>query len=160
MLLLLLFCTMASRCTEEAVKKASVVTQFHMPSMQSTMEMGGKEDQVKSFVFTCPQVGMLTGRVLALVDPLAIALEEDLQGGPGLAVQLDGVALDDVRIHRLLHEARQRAGWTVLLALTANACAAIKSNHSQTRRKHFARHRITQTLLTHGLSNCLRVVNW
>jgi hypothetical protein len=42
--------------------------------------------------------------VLALVDPLPIALEEDLQGWPGPALELDGVALDDIGIIGLLQE--------------------------------------------------------
>lgn len=51
---------------------------------------------------------MLLGHVLALVDPFAVALEEDLESRPSLTPELDGVALDDVRVNRLLQEARQR----------------------------------------------------
>lgn len=51
---------------------------------------------------------MLLGHVLALVHPLPVALEEDLEGGPSLTPELDGVALDDVSVDGLLQEVRQR----------------------------------------------------
>lgn len=63
---------------------------------------------------TCAQVGVLLQHVLALMDPFSIALEEDLQRGPSLAAQLDGVTLHDVGVHGLLHEAWQRPGLAVL----------------------------------------------
>lgn len=50
---------------------------------------------------------MLLGHVLTLVDPFAVALEEDLKSRLGLTPQLDGVALDDVGINRLLQELGQ-----------------------------------------------------
>lgn len=43
------------------------------------------------------------------MHPLAVAFEEDLQGGRRSAAQLDGVALDDVGVLRLLDEVRQGA---------------------------------------------------
>lgn len=57
---------------------------------------------------------MLLRHVLALVDPLAVAFEKDLKGG-SLAAELDGVALDDVRVHGLLQETGQGDGVAVLL---------------------------------------------
>lgn len=48
------------------------------------------------------------GRVLVLVDPLAIAFEEDLQRRRRPTSQLDGVAPDDVGIPRLPQEVGQR----------------------------------------------------
>lgn len=56
---------------------------------------------------TCAEVGVLLGHVLTLVDPFAVALEEDLKSRLGLTPQLDGVALDDVGINRLLQELGQ-----------------------------------------------------
>lgn len=56
---------------------------------------------------TCAKVGVLLGHVLTLVDPFAVALEEDLKSWLGLTPQLDGVALDDVGINRLLQELGQ-----------------------------------------------------
>lgn len=56
---------------------------------------------------TCAKVGVLLGHVLTLVDPFAVALEEDLKSRLGLTPQLDGVALDDVGINRLLQELGQ-----------------------------------------------------
>lgn len=61
---------------------------------------------------------MLLGHVLALVDPLAVAFEEDLKGRTRLTAELDGVALDDVSIHGLLQEAGQGHGVAVLLGFT------------------------------------------
>ena len=57
-----------------------------------------------SVCLTCALVGVFLRLVLALVDPLPIALEEDLQGGASPAFELDGVALDDVGIIGLLQE--------------------------------------------------------
>ena len=68
---------------------------------------------------TCPQVGVLLRHVLALVDPFAVALEEDLQGGPSLTPQLDGVALDDVGVNGLLQEVRQCPRLAMLQGFTA-----------------------------------------
>lgn len=51
---------------------------------------------------------MLLGHVLALVDPFAVALEEDLKSRPSLTPELDGVALDDVSVDGLLQEVGQR----------------------------------------------------
>lgn len=55
------------------------------------------------------EVLVLLREVLVLVHPLAVAFEEDLQGGRRSAAQLDGVALDDVGVLRLLDEVRQGA---------------------------------------------------
>lgn len=71
------------------------------------------------------EVLILLGEVLILVHPFAVALEEDLQGGRGSAPQLDGVALDDVGVLRLLDEVRQRAlhgGKGVRLSITCGTC--------------------------------------
>ena len=79
------------------------------------------------FVLTRVQVLVLVGKVLVLVDPLAVALEEDLQRRRGAAAQLDGVALDDVGLLRLLEEVRQgalRRGQRVGLSIAAGACEA------------------------------------
>ena len=64
---------------------------------------------------------MLLRQVLALVDPFSIALEEDLESGPGLAPELDGVALDDVSINRLLQEVRQGPGLAMLQGFPSGA---------------------------------------
>ena len=53
------------------------------------------------------EVFVLVRGVLVLVHPLPVALEEDLQGGRSPAPQLDGVALDDVGVRRLLQEVGQ-----------------------------------------------------
>lgn len=53
-------------------------------------------------------VHIFLDRVLVLVNPFPVALEEDLQGGSGTAPQPDGVALDDVGVFWLLPEVRQR----------------------------------------------------
>lgn len=47
--------------------------------------------------------------MLVLMDPLPVAFEEDLHGRPCFAPECDRVALDDVRILRLLYEMRQRS---------------------------------------------------
>lgn len=60
---------------------------------------------------------MLLRHVLALVDPFAVALEEDLKRWPSLTPQLDGVTLDDVGIHRLLQEVGQGPGLAMLQSL-------------------------------------------
>lgn len=60
--------------------------------------------------------GILTGvlvhpllhRVLLLVDPLAVALEVDLRGWSGLAVQVDRLVLHDVGLLRFYQKHRQR----------------------------------------------------
>lgn len=57
---------------------------------------------------------MLLRHVLALVDPFAIALEEDLKSRPSLTPQLDGVTLDDVSINRLFQEKWQGRGLAML----------------------------------------------
>lgn len=54
------------------------------------------------------QVFELVGEVLVLVDPLAVALEEDLQRRRRLTPQPDGVAPDDEGVLRLLQEVGQR----------------------------------------------------
>lgn len=64
---------------------------------------------------TCLQVSVLLRHVLALVDPLAVAFEEDLKSRTRLTAELDGVALDDVSVHGLLQEAGQGHGVAVLL---------------------------------------------
>lgn len=55
-------------------------------------------------------VHALLHHVLLLMDPLAVALEVDLRGGRGLAVQVDGLVLDDVRLLWLHQEVRERLG--------------------------------------------------
>lgn len=50
---------------------------------------------------------MLLRHVLTLVDPFAVALEEDLKSWLSLTPELDGVALDDVSINRLFKELGQ-----------------------------------------------------
>lgn len=60
-----------------------------------------------SVCFTCPQVGVLLRHVLALVNPFAVALEEDLESGLSLTPELDGVTLDDVSVDRLFQEVGQ-----------------------------------------------------
>lgn len=57
---------------------------------------------------------MLLRHVLTLVDPLAIALEEDLKSGSSLTPELDGIALDDVSIHGLFEKMRQGHGLAML----------------------------------------------
>lgn len=52
--------------------------------------------------FTCSNIGVFQRRVLGLMNPLAVTLEEDLQGGMGAAPELDGIALHDVGVVRLL----------------------------------------------------------
>lgn len=58
-------------------------------------------------VFTCSQFDMFQGCVLVLMNPLPIALEEDLQRRSSSAAKLDWIAFDDVSVIRLLKEARQ-----------------------------------------------------
>lgn len=53
-------------------------------------------------------IDSLLHRVLLLVNPLAVALEVDLRGRRGFAVQVDGFVLHDVRLLRLHQEHRQR----------------------------------------------------
>lgn len=53
-------------------------------------------------------VDALLHRVLLLVNPLAVALEVDLGRRSGLAVQVDGLVLDDVGLLRLHQEHGQR----------------------------------------------------
>lgn len=62
---------------------------------------------------------MLLGHVLALVDPFAVALEEDLKSRPSLTPELDGVALDDVSVDGLLQEVGQRPGLAMLQGFTS-----------------------------------------
>lgn len=62
---------------------------------------------------------MLLGHVLALVNPFTVALEEDLERGPGLTPELDGVALDDVGIDGLLQEPRQGPRLAMLQGFTS-----------------------------------------
>lgn len=57
---------------------------------------------------------MLLRHVLALVDPFAIALEEDLKSRLSLTPQLDGVTFDDVSINRLFQEMWQGGGLAML----------------------------------------------
>lgn len=64
---------------------------------------------------------MLLGHVLALVDPFTVALEEYLESGPSLTSELDGVALDDVSINRLLQEVWKGPGLAMLQVFTAGA---------------------------------------
>lgn len=64
---------------------------------------------------------MLLRHVLALMDPFAVALEEDLQSGASATSELDGVALDDVGVHGLLQEVRQRPGRAMLQVFTSGA---------------------------------------
>lgn len=71
------------------------------------------------------EVFELVGEVLVLMDPLAVAFEEDLQRRRRPTPQLDGVALDNVGIHRLLQEVRQRPrsrGRRVQLSASCGAC--------------------------------------
>lgn len=60
--------------------------------------------------FTCSQLDVFQGCVLVLVNPLSIALEEDLQRRSSPAFKLNWIAFDDVRVIRLLKEARQGSG--------------------------------------------------
>lgn len=53
-------------------------------------------------------VHVFLDRVLVLVNPFPVALEENLQGGCGTAPQADRVALDDIGVFWLLQEVRQR----------------------------------------------------
>lgn len=62
---------------------------------------------------------MLLRHVLALVDPFAVALEEDLESGPSLTPELDGVALDDVSINGLLQEVGKCPGLAMLRGFTS-----------------------------------------
>lgn len=52
----------------------------------------------------------LLHRVLLLVDPLAVALEVDLGGWSGLAVQVDGLVLHDVGLLRFYQKHGQWLG--------------------------------------------------
>lgn len=62
---------------------------------------------------------MLLRHVLALVDPFAVALEEDLQSRPSLTPELDGVTLDDVSVNRLLQEVWQCPRLAMLQGFTS-----------------------------------------
>lgn len=61
-------------------------------------------------VLTRCLVHALLHRVLLLMDPFAVALEVDLRGRRGLAVQVDGLVLDDVRLLWLHQKVRERLG--------------------------------------------------
>lgn len=77
------------------------------------------------------QVLVLLGEVLALVHPLAVALEEDLQGRSGSAAQLDRGAPDDVGIGRLLQEVRQGSlHWRQGVWLDVTACGTHTHTHT------------------------------
>lgn len=71
---------------------------------------------------TCPKVGVLLRCMLALVNPFTVALEEDLESGPSLTPELDGVILDNVRINRLLEEVRQCPRLAMLQGFTSGPC--------------------------------------
>lgn len=62
---------------------------------------------------------MLLRHVLTLVDPFAVALEEDLKSRPSLTPELDGVALDDVSVNGLFQEAGQGGSLAMLQGLTS-----------------------------------------
>lgn len=70
------------------------------------------------FCSTCLQVRVLLRHVLALVDPLAVAFEENLKSRTCLTAELDGVALDDVSVHGFLQKTGQGHSVAVLLGLT------------------------------------------
>lgn len=59
---------------------------------------------------TCGLVQALLGDVVALADPLAVALEVDLSGGEGTAAQCHWLVLHDVGILWLRQEVRQWVG--------------------------------------------------
>lgn len=61
-------------------------------------------------VLTRALVHALLHHVLLLMNPLAVALEVDLRGRRGFAVQVNGLVLDDVRLLRLHQEVRERLG--------------------------------------------------
>ena len=106
---------------------------------------------------TGAQVGVLLGQVLALMDPFPVALEEDLQRGLGPAAQLDGVALDDVGVVRLLQEAGEGPGleglapgpWdthrhTVTLYIyTQGHSLYLKHTHTQAQSLYTSTHTVT-----------------
>lgn len=74
----------------------------------------------------------LVGEVLVLMDPLAVAFEEDLQRRRRPTPQLDGVALDNVGVRRLLQEVRQRPrsrGRRVQLSAPCGACREQHKHH-------------------------------
>ncbi len=62
---------------------------------------------------------MLLRHVLALVDPFAIAFEEDLKSRPSLTPELDGVTLDDVSVNGLLQEVGQCPRLAMLQGFTS-----------------------------------------
>lgn len=77
----------------------------------------------------------LVGEVLVLMDPLAVAFEEDLQRRRRPTPQLDGVALDNVGVRRLLQEVRQRPrsrGRRVQLSAPCGACREQHINNTLT----------------------------
>lgn len=82
---------------------------------------------------------MLLRHVLALVNPFPVALEEDLESGPSLTTELDGVALDDVSVDRFFQEVRQRPGLAMLQGFTSRTwratrgLAQLDSNHEDFR---------------------------
>lgn len=73
------------------------------------------------FCHTCSQVSVLLRHVLALVDPFTVALEKDLESGPSLTPELDGVALDDISINRLFQEMGKGPRLAMLQAFTSGA---------------------------------------
>lgn len=68
---------------------------------------------------TCPQISVLLRRMLALVDPFTVALEEDLESGPSLTPELDGVTLDNVGIDRFFQEVGQCPRLAMLQGFTS-----------------------------------------
>lgn len=68
---------------------------------------------------TCCEISVLLRRVLALVDPITIALEEDLECRPSLTPELDGITFDNVGIDRLLQEVRQGPRLSMLEGFTS-----------------------------------------
>lgn len=60
---------------------------------------------------TCDLVQTLSGDVVVLVDPLAVAFEVDLGGGRCFAGEFHWSVLHDERVLRLALELRQRLSW-------------------------------------------------
>lgn len=74
--------------------------------------------------------------MLVLVDPFAVALEEDLKSRPSLTPEFDGVTLDDVSIHRLFQKKGQGCSLAMLQCFTSGTLMKKnkkgKSNGNQT----------------------------
>ena len=69
----------------------------------------GLDQREGRFHSTSVLIHVLLRRVLILMDPFPVALEEDLQGRYGPTAQLDGVALHDVGILWFLKEVGEGA---------------------------------------------------